>query len=402
MRDAARRPGGSGRTALRRGIGAAGACLMCVVGSSAAAEPQDPSAKPPLRATAAPAQPAAPAASGAKPQAEPAAGPAAAVADAATPNGNVKEKRVGIIGLDTSHVTAFAGTLNKPGKAAAFAGFRVTAAFPGGSADIPSSRDRVAGFTEALRDKHQVRIVASIAELIAEVDCVLLESVDGRPHLEQARPVIEAGKPLFIDKPLAGSLADSVELLGLAKARGVPVFSSSGLRFSPGIVQMKSDPKVGKILGVDAFSPCSLEEHHPDLFWYGVHGVETLYTLMGPGCKSVTRVHNPGVDHVVGTWTDGRVGTFRGIRNGKAGYGATVYGENGVAPSGGFGGYDPLIAAVCGFFATGESPVPPEETLEILTFMEAADESKRQGGAPVSLESVLEKARKTVAERNRR
>lgn len=400
MRDAARRRGGVGRTALRRGIGAAGACLVCIVGTSPAAEPQGPSAKPSLPTASAPALPASPSGSGAKPQADPAS-VKTAITDAAVPGEPVKEKRVGIIGLDTSHVTAFAGALNKPDKAAAFAGFRVTAAFPGGSADIPSSRDRVAGFTETLRDKHQVRIVASIPELLAEVDCVLLESVDGRPHLEQARPVIEAGKPLFIDKPLAGSLADAVELLDLAKARGVPVFSSSGLRFSPGIVQMKSDPKVGKIVGVDAFSPCSLEEHHPDLFWYGVHGVETLYTLMGTGCRSVTRVHNPGVDHVVGTWADGRVGTFRGIRNGKANYGATVYGENGIAPSGGFGGYDPLIAAVCGFFATGRSPVPPEETLEILAFMEAADESKRQAGAPVTLESVLEKARKTVAERTR-
>ena len=150
--------------------------------------------------------------------------------------------------------------------------------------------------------------------------------------------------------------------------------------------------------GCDAFSPCSLEEHHPDLYWYGVHGVEMLFTIMGPGCQSVTRVHTEGTDFVVGVWEDGRIGTFRGIRDGKRGYGAQVFGTKGSTPkdavAGGFEGYEPMLVEIVKFFKTGEPPVSPAETLEIFAFMEAADESKRQGGCPVTLESVLEKARK--------
>lgn len=308
-------------------------------------------------------------------------------------------KRVGIIGLDTSHVVAFTNVLNKPHAEGPLAGYRVVAAFPGGSPDVASSRDRVQGFTDTLREKHGVEIVDSIAALLEKVDFVLLESVDGRPHLEQARPVIAAGKPLFIDKPVAGSLADAIEIFELAKAHNVPVFSSSSLRFSPGIQAMKNDEKIGEIVGCEAYSPCSLEEHHPDLFWYGVHGVETLFTIMGPGCERVTRVHTDGTDLVVGTWKDGRIGTFRGIRSGKTGFGATVYGTKGIGPSGNYAGYEPLLDEICQFFSTGKSPVSAEETLEIFAFMEAADESKRQGGGPVSVADVMQRARETVTKR---
>lgn len=301
--------------------------------------------------------------------------------------------RVGIIGCDTSHVPAFTKVMNNPEASGDVAGVKVVAAFPGGSPDIPSSKDRVEGFTKQLSDMG-VEIVDSIDTLLTKVDCVLLESVDGRPHLEQAKPVIAAGKPLFIDKPVAGSLADAVEIFRLAKEKNVPCFSSSSLRFSAGIQGMRNNADVGDVLGCEAYGPCSLEEHHPDLFWYGIHGVETLYTIMGTGCVSVSRVHTEGTDLAVGTWSDGRIGSFRGIRKGKADYGATVFGSKKIAPAGGYGGYEPLVVEICKFFKTGVAPVSPEETIEMFTFMEAADESKRQGGKPVTLESVLEKAKK--------
>jgi predicted dehydrogenase len=301
--------------------------------------------------------------------------------------------KAGIIGLDTSHVTAFTKLLNGPNTKGDLADVRIVAAYPGGSPDVPESRNRVAGYTKELREMYGVEIVDSIDALLQKVDVVFLESVDGRPHLEQARPVFKARKPLFIDKPVAGSLADAIEIFQLAKASDTPCFSSSSLRFSPGILGMRNNLKVGRILGCDAYGPCSLEKHHPDLFWYGVHGVETLFTIMGTGCVSVTRIHSKDTDFVSGTWKDGRVGTFRGIRVGKSGYGAMVFGSEGIVPSGGYGGYEPLVAEICKFFKTHQPPVSAEETIEIFAFMEAADESKRQGGAPVTLESVLSKAR---------
>ncbi len=176
-----------------------------------------------------------------------------------------KPLRAGIIGLDTSHVVAFTQLLNGPDAKGELAGVRIVAGYPGGSPDIPSSRDRVAGYTRELREKFGIEIVDSIDELLKKVDVVFLESVDGRPHLAQARPVFQAHKPIFIDKPVAGTLADAIAILELARETGAPCFSSSSLRFSPGIAGMRTNPKVGDVLGCDAYGPCHLEEHHPDL-----------------------------------------------------------------------------------------------------------------------------------------
>ncbi|MCI0680524.1 MAG: Gfo/Idh/MocA family oxidoreductase [Gemmataceae bacterium] len=304
-----------------------------------------------------------------------------------------KPLKAGIIGCDTSHVIAFTDALNDPKASGELAGVRVVAAFPGGSKDVEASHSRVDGYVKQLQGKG-VEIVPSIDELLKKVDVVLLESVDGRPHLEQVRPVIAAGKPVFIDKPVAASLADALEIYRLAEEHKVPVFSSSSLRFSAGILGLRSNPKIGRVLGCEAHSPCSLEEHHPDLFWYGIHGVETLFTVMGPGCVSVSRTHTADTDVVVGTWKDGRIGTYRGLRKGVQGYGGLVFGEKAIAPIGKYDGYRPLVAEICKFFRTGKPPVSAEETLEIIAFMEAADESKRQGGKVVSIESVMEKARR--------
>lgn len=303
-----------------------------------------------------------------------------------------KPLRAGIIGLDTSHAMAFTKIFNDPKAEGDVAGVKVVAAFPGGSPDIASSRDRVGKYTEDIKALG-VEIVDSIPALLTKVDVVLLESVDGRPHLEQVRPVFAARKPVFIDKPLAGSLADGIAIAELGKKYNTPWFSSSSLRYSQSIVSPAKDPKLGAVIGAQVWSPCSLEPTHPDFFWYGIHGVEILFTIMGKGCESVTRVHTEGTDLAVGTWKEGRIGTFRGIRQGKLDYGAVIFGTKSVAAGGKYDGYKPLLDEIAKFFKTGKPPVTAEETIEILAFMEAADESKRQNGAPVKLETVLAKAR---------
>jgi hypothetical protein len=300
--------------------------------------------------------------------------------------------RAGIIGLDTSHVTAFTKLFNDPKSTGDIADIRIVAAFPGGSPDLASSRDRVAGFTKDLSGMG-VKIVDTIPALLEQVDVVLLESVDGRPHLEQVTPVFKAGKPVFIDKPLAGSLADAIAIYELGKKYNVPWFSSSSLRFSPGIISLHNDPRLGEVIGCDSWGPCPLEPTHPDLFWYGVHGVEILYTVMGPGCESVVRVKTEGTDKVVGAWAGGRLGSFRGIRTGKSDYGAMVFGKNAIVTSGKYEGYKPLADQIALFFKTHKPPVANEETIELFAFMEAADESKRQGGAIVKIETVMQKAK---------
>jgi predicted dehydrogenase len=289
-------------------------------------------------------------------------------------------KRVGIIGLDTSHSVAFTKTLNATDADVVYQGYKVVAAYPKGSNDIPSSVERIPGYIIDVK-KMGVEIVSSIADLLKKVDVVLLETNDGRLHLEQALQVFKAGKPVFIDKPIAASLTDASAIFAAAKQYQTPVFSSSSLRYMTGISEI-GQGKIGKVLGAETFSPAKLEKTHPDLFWYGIHGVEMLFAIMGTGCKTVTRIHTDDTDVVVGVWNDGRVGSFRGTRSGKNDYGARVFGEKGNATLGEFNG---LLVQIVKFFETGVAPVRPEETLEIAAFIEAADVSKAKGGAPANM-----------------
>src|SRR5207302_1844254 len=296
------------------------------------------------------------------------------------------ELRIGLIGLDTSHVTAFSALLNDPKAPNHVSGAKVVAAFKGGSPDIESSWSRVDGYTKELREKYSVSLFDNLEELCRHVDAVMLESVDGRPHLEQARPVIKARKRLYIDKPMAGSLKDVIEIFRLAKEAGVPVFSSSSLRYGKN-TQAVRNGSVGKVLRAETWSPCPLEKTHHDLFWYGVHGVESLFAVMGTGCESVKRgATADGRIEVTGTWKGGRVGIYR---EDPKGYGGIARGEKGESPVGAYEGYHPLVAEVVKFFQSGVAPVPPEETIELFAFMEAADESKDRGAAEVKIADVL-------------
>jgi hypothetical protein len=289
--------------------------------------------------------------------------------------------RLGIIGCDTSHVVAFTETLNNPDAKGHIAGGKVVAAYKGGSADIPSSISRVEGYAKTLQEKYGMKMYDSIEEMCKNVDAVLLESVDGRPHLEQVKPVLQARKPVFIDKPMAASLTDVIEIFRLAKEAKVPIFSSSSLRFARD-TQAVHNGSIGKVTYAETYGPCEREPHHPDLFWYGVHGVEGLFTIMGTGCQTVQRQTTPdGKIEVVGIWSGGRKGVYREDK----GFHGLAKGEKGEAPAGSFDGYQPLVVAIMKFLETGVAPVKPEETIEIIAFMEAADESKKQGGAPVKI-----------------
>lgn len=306
--------------------------------------------------------------------------------------------RIGLIGLDTSHVVQFTSMLNDPSHPDHVAGGRVVAAFKGGS-DVEASATRIERFTSEVTKKWGVELVDSIEALCLEVDAVMLTSVDGRQHLAQARPVFAARKRVFIDKPLAGSFKDAQEIARLSRESGTPFFSSSSLRFQPELQATRNSPELGEVLGASTHGPCPIQTYVPDLFWYGIHTVEMLYTLMGPGVETVTRVHTAEADVVVGRWKDGRVGVMRGHRTGPQTYGAVAYGRKAILSFGAprpdaakepsLPPYPALLNATLAFFRTGIPPVPPEETLEIMAFMEAADLSKSRQGAPVVLAEVI-------------
>ncbi len=300
---------------------------------------------------------------------------------------NAQNIRAGIIGLDTSHVLSFTKTLNAQPQKPEVMGVHMVAAYAQGSKDIESSTKRVPEYIEKVKAMG-VEIVPSLGVLLDKVDVIFLETNDGRPHLEQLRPCLAAHKPVFIDKPIAGTLVDAIKIFDEAKAAGVPLFSSSSLRFGK-TTQAVRGGSLGKVSQAETYSPASLEKTHPDLFWYGIHGVESLFTVMGTGCISVKRgTTADGKITVTGIWDGGRKGTF----SENKGYGGKAIGEKAEAAVGTYDGYDPLLFAAVHFFRTGIAPVSTEETLEIYAFMEAADESKRRNGAEVTLKEVMDKA----------
>lgn len=305
-----------------------------------------------------------------------------------------KGKRIGMIGLDTGHSVDFTKILNDPLAGNKYGGYKVVAAYPKGTEDIEEWKNRIPAFTEEIKNQG-VEIVNSIEQMLKKVDVVLLTCIDGNKHREQALPVLKAGKRLFIDKPFAGSLTDAYAIVEAAKHYNVPMFSSSSLRYIDGAQEI-SEGKIGKIFGADAYSPAHIEKHHPDLFWYGVHGVEILFTMMGTGCKSVKRTFTENTDVVVGVWNDDRIGCYRGIREGKGDFGVTVFGEKGIEVLDKNQGYNPLLVKITEFFSTGIVPVSSDETLEIFAFLQAAEESKLSGGISIDIESLMKKAKANI------
>lgn len=298
--------------------------------------------------------------------------------------------RIGIIGMDTSHVPAFTKLFHDPAAAGDLSGFRVVAGFPDGS-DTPMSRDRIEAFTNETRELG-VEIVDSVESLLERSDRLMILSVDGRIHLRQARALFSEGKPVFVDKPVAGTLADCLALYDLAAELGLPCFSASSTRFGPRIADPAWRAEAGRVLGVTSWGPLAYQAGQPELFFYGIHGIEALFTAMGPGCRSVTRVKTPVHDLVTGTWNDGRVGVYRGLLQGDKPYGLTIHGEQNTVNLVEEPSYEALCVEIGRFFKTGAPPVSAAETLEIYAFMEAADESLRRGGASVELAEVMARA----------
>ena len=292
-----------------------------------------------------------------------------------------KELRAGIIGTDTSHVPQFVKIFHAHPEWK----IKIVAAFKGGSPDLPLSANRLEGFAKTIQDGG-VEIVDSIDALIAKVDVVLLTSVDGRPHLAQVTPVFKAGKRVFIDKPLAAGLDDARRIAALSKETRTPFFSASSVRFHKELAAMREHAAAGKATKVEATYLLQPLEFHPDLFYYGIHGVEALYAVMGTGCTTLTRRVEGALDITTCTWKDGRVGTFRGLpKNDATQPLVRVTGASGTSETKGAADNEGIVRAIAEFFHTGRTPVDVAQTIEVFEFMTAAQLSKERGGAEVKL-----------------
>ncbi len=299
----------------------------------------------------------------------------------------MSELKVGMIGLDTSHCEAFVKILHDSDDQYHVPGARVISAFPGGSEIFSNSIGRVEGFTNTLRDDHGIEIRDSIEDVGKDADAFLLESVDGRQHLEQFTILAEFGRPVFIDKPFACSHEDARAIAALAEKKSLPIMSASSMRVSAGVAGLTPDE--GEIFSCEAFGPAAILDDYPGYFWYGVHSADLLFSYMGKGCRKVRVTHGENCDIIAGTWDDGRIGTVRGTRFPERGvFGCTVFTSKGtvtgiVTPEP--PGYASLLQEVVPFFQTGKSPIDTAETVEIMGFLDAAGRSLGSGGAEIDL-----------------
>ena len=257
-------------------------------------------------------------------------------------------------------------------------GARIVAGYPGKPTPA-ASQELLDERTEILRN-YDVEIVESPLSLIGMVDAVMIEYNEGDKHLEASRPFIEAGLPVFIDKPLACSVQDAKKIFELAEANNVPVLSASSLRYALEVQRLKeSKDEVGDVLGASTYSPGTIVQFNPGLFFYVIHAIELLYALIGKGCQSVRCYSDDRWDVIVGRWSDGRVGIVRGIRSGAKGYGFTAFCERKIISSAIDTSwiYTELLKRIIEMFETKVSPIDPAETLEIIAFTEKAMESSR-------------------------
>jgi hypothetical protein len=290
-----------------------------------------------------------------------------------------------MVGLDTSHCPAFARLLNDEGAEYHVPGGRVIGAYPGGSDLFSHSYNRVKGFTARLREAFGVQIYDDIPKLAQDVDAIMLESVDGRQHLRQFE-LLAVGKPVYIDKPFATSMADAREIVRLAERTGTPLMSCSSLRYAAGIDGLAQGAAV---VSCEAFGPAARLDDYPGLFWYGIHSAEVLFTMMGPGCTRVRCLGYRDTDLAVGEWADGRIGILRGTRFDQGEFGCVVHTDQGTRC--GIAQSEPpyyylLLKKMMAFFESGESPIDIDETLDIVSFLEGADKSRAQDGATIALE----------------
>ncbi|MFC5648185.1 Gfo/Idh/MocA family protein [Paenibacillus solisilvae] len=294
-----------------------------------------------------------------------------------------KTLQIGLIGLDTSHVSAFTKLLNDPDAEYHVPGGKVTVAYPGGSSDLELSYSRVDGFTNELHEQYGIQIVDSLEAVAEQSDAIMLESVDGRVHLNQFMQIAPFGKPVFIDKPFALSTAEADSIFELATQYNVPLMSCSSLRYAEGLVQVLSQQENGPIYGADFYGPMEIQPTQPGFFWYGIHTVEMLFAAMGAGCEHVTVTTNDKQDVAVGVWNDGRIGTIRGNRHGNRLFGGLIHRDKATQEVDVYAHRKPYYASLLeialAMFRTGKPPIDRNETRQIIRFIEAANESRVTG-----------------------
>ena len=197
--------------------------------------------------------------------------------------------RVGIVDLDTSHPVSWFPIEKE-------IGLDIVGVWDGGAV-------HPASFVEEFAKERDIpRVFGSLSEMVGEVDCAIIHACDWDTHIDKARPFVEAGKSVLLDKPVAGNLRDLNQLCDWAKA-GARISGGSSLRFCLETSEFLAKPVVDRGAPDTAMCGCGVDD-----FNYGIHAYSLLSGLMGPGIKSVRHLGKSSQRRVQVNWDDGRMG----------------------------------------------------------------------------------------------
>ncbi len=300
--------------------------------------------------------------------------------DSVAANGSA-DLRVGLVGVNTSHASAFARLLNQVG---AVEGARVTWVWGG---ELRPGQPDATTLAQSFDIPH---VASEPTEMLAESDLVLVvdDTGQGANHVPLSRAFVAAGVPTFVDKPMAVDLVEAKGLFALAADKGTPVTSSSALRFAAELDAERTQIEaLGPLSSVVSVGP-------GEWYYYGVHAVEQLFAVTGPGVEWVQRYTWPDRDLAVLSYADGGpVAVVQTLRDAAYAFHLTAYGANGlhavhIKDFDAF--YTGQVRAAVEMARTGQPPVAPDETLELLAVLRAGVRSAETDGAKVSVAAMLE------------
>ncbi|MFK0402579.1 Gfo/Idh/MocA family protein [Microbacterium sp. NPDC090225] len=259
--------------------------------------------------------------------------------------------RIGIVGIENTHADGIVRALNVDG-----VGDALVTALVAGDPERTAALAELGGIE---------RIATASAELIGEVDALIVATRDGATHRALAVPFLEAGVPVWVDKPLALSVADADAIL--AAAGSTPVTSSSTLRWLPDTDAVAAAlPSIGEVQSLAVTGPADPDGPYGGLFFYGIHLADLAQRLV-PGVPEEVEVeHSPG--RVRARYAVGGVGvTLDFVRpegEASAPFRVTAVGSGGTEGREIVVGSDyvrPGVEAFVRMLDSGELPVPREQ-----------------------------------------
>jgi hypothetical protein len=230
-------------------------------------------------------------------------------------------------------------------------------------------------------------VVARPEEVIGHVDAVVIATDDGLDHVRRARPFIEAGLPVFVDKPLATSIEELKTFVQWHR-QGARLLSSSGLRYAPELdTLLPLSPKLGRVRWISGTS-CKTWER------YGIHLLEPIFRIVGPGFVSVRLESSPGLEIAHLVHRSGAEITIPVIYDGGATFGNVhLCGTEGQV-SFKFGdtytGFRRQMVSFIDYVRSGVEPYPFAETVEMMAVLIAGLVSRREGNRRVPLAEIFQ------------